>query len=226
MPDAQPDPRPDPPLVVDAFLDYHCPYSYRAVAWLDDLGPELVTVRHRLFALEQVDRDPDAAEWRLWEQPLDYRHYRDLPERRPLVAFLAAAIVEAAEPDEVARAFRLALYMARHDFARNVSDIDVVEQAGAIAGVRPGRIRDGIADPATQGAARRRIHEDWLAARSEYRIFGVPTLRLGGDRPFYLRLAGMVAREDGPRLLAALATIRTTPPGILEIKLPEPVPAG
>lgn len=214
------------PLAVELFLDYHCPYSYRAVAWLDDLGPELVAVRHRLFALEQVNRDPDAAEWRLWEQPLDYRHFRDIPERRPLIAFLATDIVERGEPDEVARAFRLALYMAKFDVGKDLSDLDVVEQAGAIAGVAAGRIREGIADPGSQATARRRIEEDWAAARSEYRIFGVPTIRLGRERPFYLRLAGMATLEDGPRLLQTLATVQATPPGILEIKLPEPVPAG
>ena len=89
MPDPDPDPVPDPqpgsPVTVHAFVDFHCPYSYRVVAWLDDLGPERVAVRHHLFAIEQVNRYPTATEWRLWEQPLDDRHWRDMPERHPLL---------------------------------------------------------------------------------------------------------------------------------------------
>lgn len=46
-------------------MDYHCLDSHRAVAWLDDLGPKMVDVHYRFFALEQVNRDPDATAWRI-----------------------------------------------------------------------------------------------------------------------------------------------------------------
>ena len=169
-------------IVVDAFVDFHCQYSYRVVAWLDDLGPEHVTVRHHLFAIEQVNRDATGMDWRLWDQPLDYRHWKDIPEKRPLLPFMAMAIVEASEPAQVARDFRLSLYMAKFDFGKDISDIDVVEVAGRMSGVAEGRLRAAIADPAESAAARASIQADFRLARSEYEIFGVPTLRLNGDR--------------------------------------------
>ena len=210
-------------IVVDAFVDFHCPFSYRVVAWLDDLGPERVIVRHHLFAIEQVNRDATGTDWRLWDQPLDYRHWKDIPEKRPLLPFMAMAIVEANEPAQVARDFRLSLYMAKFDFGKDISDIEVVEVAGRMSGVADGRLRAAIADRAESTAARARIEADFRLARSEYEIFGVPTLRLNGDRPMYLRLAGMVPVEDGPRLLETLLAVRSGPPEILELKLPDPV---
>ena len=210
------------PVAVDAFMDFQCPYSYRVVAWLDELGPERVTVRHHFFAIEQVNRDPAATEWRLWDQPLDYRHWRELPDRRPLLAFLAMAIVEATEPADVTQAFRLTLYMARFDFGKDISDLEVVEQAARMSGVAEGRIRTGLGDPAQEAAARGRIAADRALARGEFEIFGVPTLRLDGSRPVYTRLAGMVAPADAARLLETLVAVRDAAPEILELKAVEP----
>jgi hypothetical protein len=214
------------PVVVDAFVDFHCPFSYRIVSWLDDLGPERVTTRHHLFAIEQVNRDPTGDAWRLWEQPLDYRHWKDVPEKRPLLPFMAMAIVEAGEPVQVARDFRLSLYLAKFDFGKDLSDIDVVEVAGRMSGVAEGRIRAGIADPAVSAAARARIAADFGLARSEYEIFGVPTIRLDGDRPIYVKLAGMVPADAAPRLLETLLAVRAERPEILELKLPDPITTG
>lgn len=203
-------------------MDYHCPYSWRVVRWLDDLGPEQVAVRHRLFALEQVNRDATAGTWRLWEQPLDYIHYRERQDRRPLAAFLATAIIEVAEPLDVVRRFRRGVYAARIDERADISDIGVLEAAAAAAGAGPNRVRDGLADPGTVAAARARIAGDWAAARADFAIFGVPTLRIGPARPFYLRLARQVEPAAGGDLLRALVAFRAAAPDVLELKLPEP----
>jgi protein-disulfide isomerase-like protein with CxxC motif len=215
--------RPGQPVVLDAFVDFHCPFSYRIVAWLDDLGPERVTVRHHLLAIEQLNRDPTGTQWRLWDQPFDYRHFRDMPDRRPLLPFLAMAIVEAIEPPTVIRAVRLSMYMARFDFGKDLSDIEVIEQVAAMGGVAPRRLRAAIEDPVRQAEARSRIESDFRLARSDYAVFGVPTLRFAGDRPVYIRLERMVRFEDGPPLLDTIRAVRASPPGILELKLPEPL---
>lgn len=211
------------PVVVDAFVDFHCAFSYRIVAWLDDLGPERVTVHHHLFAIEQVNRDPTATGWRLWDQPLDYRHWKDIPDKRPLLSFLAMAIVEASEPADIAQSFRLLLYMAKFDAGKDIAQLDIVEQVARMSGVAEGRISAALADPVVEAAARARIAADWALARSEYAIFGVPTLRLDGGRPMYMRLADAVPPADGPRLLETLCAVRHGPPEILELKLAEPV---
>jgi predicted DsbA family dithiol-disulfide isomerase len=211
------------PLEVELFMDYHCPYSHRVVAWLDALGPDRVAVRHRLFALEQVNRDAAAAEWRLWEQPLDYVHYQERQHRRPLAAFLATAIVDAEELPGVARRFRAGVYAARFDERLDITDPAILDRIAAAAGADSNRVRAGLADARAVALARQRIAGDWAAARTGYAIFGVPTLRIGDDRPFYLRLARPVAPADGPGFLDALLAFRAAAPDVLELKLPEPV---
>lgn len=207
-------------------MDYHCPYSHRAVAWLDDLGPGRVAVAYRLFALEQVNHDASASEWRLWEQPLDYAQYRGRQDRRSLAPFLATAIVEADESPEAARRFRRAVYEARFGERADISDIGVLERAAAAAGADADRVRGGLANPGAVAAARRRIADDWAVARAEYAIFGVPTLRIDGGRPFYLRLGRILGPEEGPAFLHALLAFRAAAPDLLELKLPEPVGAA
>lgn len=211
------------PLRVELFMDYHCPYSYRVAGWLDDLGPARVAVRARLVALEQFNRDAAATEWRLWEQSIDYVHHRQRQNRRSLTAFLATAIVEAAEPAEVASRFRRDVYAARFIERDDIGDPAVLARLADVAGAAPRRIRDGFADPAAITVARRRLAEDWAAARSEYAIFGVPTLRFGTARPYYLRLADRVEPADGRRVLDALLAFRADVPDLLELKLPEPI---
>lgn len=211
------------PVDVELFMDYHCPYSYRVVAWLDALEPERVRVRHRLFALEQVNHDPAAEQWRLWEQPLDYAQYRGRQHRRSLAAFLATAIVEATEPRETARRFRLEVYAARFEARADIADVEVLERAAIAAGAVPGRVRDGLANPRAIIAARARIAEDWAAARAEFTIFGVPTVRFDASPPFYLRLARPVGPDAGPGFLDALLAFRAAALDVLELKLPEPL---
>ena len=217
---------PPVPLRVEIWMDYHCPYSHRVVAWLDDLGPTIVDVHYRFFALEQVNHDPDATAWRIWEQPLDYVQYRDRQHRRSLAAFLATAILEATEPDAVVRRFRRAVYAARFEAREDISDLAVLAAAADAAGGAHGALARGFGDASQVAAARARIAADWYAARAPWRIFGVPTLTLADAPPIYVRLAGLVAPKDGPRLLESILTFRAAAPGVLELKQPERVEPG
>lgn len=210
------------PVELDVFYDFHCPYCYRAIEWLDRLTPELVAPRHRLFALEQVNRDPEADDWRLWEQPLDYRHYRERQDRRPLAPFLAIAQVEAVEPAEVVRRFRLAVFAARFDEQEDITDVGRLAKALEASGGDAGRLRDRFEDAAADVAARVRISTDWTAARTEFSIFGVPTLRLEGvRRPFYLRLEQRLTEGDGREFWARFRDLVEESPFLLEIKAAE-----
>jgi predicted DsbA family dithiol-disulfide isomerase len=118
----------DGPVEVDVFYDFHCPYCFRAVEWLAALGPDVVQPAFRLFALEQVNRDPEARDWRLWEQPLDYEHYRGRQDRRPLAAFLAMTHVEATEPEDVATRFRIGVFAARFEDGEDITRLSVLER--------------------------------------------------------------------------------------------------
>jgi 2-hydroxychromene-2-carboxylate isomerase len=212
------------PLPIEATLwyDYQCPYSYRATAWLDGLGG-VVDVTYRCFPLEQVNRDADADTWRLWEQPLDYQHDRGRQDRRPLAAYLLTLVAaELADADAIRR-LRLAIYAARHDERRDIADMESLLAIADGAGLDRLALESALADPGALARARRQLADDWTDARSEYAVFGVPTISLDGGRPFYLRLARAPGPADSTGLLDRLLAIQAGATEVLELKLPEPI---
>jgi hypothetical protein len=214
----------DPPLDITVWYDYHCPFSHRAVEWLIGLAPERVRPRFRPFALEQVNRDPTAIDWRLWEQPLDYVHYRERQDRRPLHAFLATALLEAFEEPAVVDRFRLAVYRARFDDKADISDVDLLGRLAGDAGADAGRLAAAMADEAALTPGRAGLATAWADARSTWEIFGVPTLQPDGEPPFYLRLERLVEPgREATELLERVIGFRRDASFILELKLPEPV---
>jgi DSBA-like thioredoxin domain len=214
----------DRPLDLTVWYDYHCPYSHRAVEWLIGLGPGRVRPRFRPFPLEQVNRDATATSWRLWEQPLDYVHYRERPDRRPLHAFLATAVLEAFEQPEVVDRFRLTVYRARFDDKADISDIDLLVGLAAAAGGDAKRLGRAMADEAALTAARAGLAAAWADARATWEIFGVPTLEPAGARPFYLRLERLVVPgSEAFDLLERVMGLRREASLVLELKLPDPI---
>jgi predicted DsbA family dithiol-disulfide isomerase len=210
------------PVELTVWYDYHCPYSHRATDWLIGLGPEYVRPQFRPFPLEQVNRDATAMAWRLWEQPLDYVHYRERQDRRPLAAFLATALVEGTEPAAVVERFRLAVYRARFDDPADISDVGLLVRVAADVGADERRLARALADEASLVAPRAWLAQAWHEARSAYAIFGVPTLEPRGERPFYLRLERPVAPGHEARdLLERVLGLRRDASLVLELKLPE-----
>ena len=169
-------------------------------------------------------RDATAAEWRLWEQPLDYVHYRERQDRRPLHAFLATAVLEAVEAPATVDRFRLAVYGARFDDRVDISDVDLLVRLAAAAGADALRLGGAMADEASLAAARAGLATAWTDARATWEIFGVPTIEPFGERPFYLRLERLV--EPGPEaidLLGHVMGLRRDASLVLELKLPDPI---
>ena len=209
----------DRPTKLDLFYDFHCPYCYRAVDWIGGLGQDVVDAEYRLFALEQVNRDPGADGWRLWEQPLDYRHYRDRQDRRPLAPFLAMTHVEAVESADVAARYRLGVFALRFDEHEDITDIGRLAHALTEAGGDGHRLKERFDDAAADVAARVRIATDWEDARRDFLVFGVPTLRLEGvTRPYYLRLEQRLTPADGRAFWDRFVGLLVEAPYLLEIK--------
>ncbi len=209
----------DRPTKLDLFYDFHCPYCYRAVDWIGGLGRDVVDAEYRLFALEQVNRDPEADGWRLWEQPLDYRHYRDRQDRRPLAPFLAMTHVEAVESADVAARYRLGVFALRFDEHEDITDIGRLAHVLNEAGGDGHRLKERFDDAAADVAARVRIATDWEDARRDFLVFGVPTLRLEGvTRPYYLRLEQRLTPADGRAFWDRFVGLLVEAPYLLEIK--------
>ena len=212
------------PVELTVWYDYHCPYSFRATAWLIGLGPGRVRPRFRPFPLEQVNRDATAEAWRLWEQPLDYVHFRERPDRRPLAAFLATSVLEGAEAPEVVERFRLAVYRARFDDKADISDVALLVRLAAAAGADGQHLASAMADEAALAAPRAGLARAWSEARSTYAIFGVPTIEPAGEPPFYLRLERPVEPGlEAQDLLERVLGLRREASIVLELKLSEPV---
>lgn len=210
------------PLDLTVWYDYHCPYSHRAVEWLIGLGPGRVRPRFRPFPLEQVNRDATATEWRLWEQPLDYVHYRERQDRRPLQAFLATAVLEAQEAPEVVDRFRLAVYRARFDDAADISAVDLLVRLAGEAGADARRLAGALADEGALATARAGLATAWTDARATWEIFGVPTLEPDGEPPYYLRLERLVEPgSEAVALLGNVMSLRREASLVLEVKVPE-----
>lgn len=212
-------------IELELFYDYQCVYSNRVTHWLDALEVGTVEVVGRQFAQEQINRDPAAATWRLWEQPLDYEHHEGHARSRALAASLATASIEASETTEIARQFRLAVFEARWTDRRDVSDPTVLVELAAAVGADSAALADMLAGSGRSGAgrqeaARARIAADWAAARSDFAIFGVPTLRWDGHAPVYLRLDHTPDPDEGAELFACIVNLRERFPLVLELKVP------
>lgn len=206
------------------WYDYHCPYSFRATEWLIGLGPDRVRPRFRPFPLEQVNRDAMAEAWRLWEQPLDYVHYRDRQDRRPLAGFLATAVLEGAEAPEVVERFRLGVYRARFDDKADITDVGLLVRLATAAGADGPSLASAMADETALAAPRAGLAQAWSDARTAYTIFGVPTIEPAGEPPFYLRLERAVEPGlEAQDLLDRVLGLRREASIVLELKLPEPV---
>ena len=158
------------PLPVTVFFDYHCPYSDRVVRWLDLLTPERVAPDYRFFPLEQVNRDPTAETWRVWEQPLDYLHYRGRQDRRPLAPFLVSALVEAIAPGGPVATFRRLVLDARFDERRDITDLELLAALARAAGVDAERLDAALRDPHAVAAARERIEARWRELKVDYAL--------------------------------------------------------
>jgi hypothetical protein len=208
----------DPAVDVVAWIDFQCPYSERAVAWLDTLPSVVAQVRYRLFALEQVNRDPAATDWRIWEQPLDYAHDRGRPDRRSLAAFLVTTALERDEPPDMVRRFRRAAFDARFVEGADLSDLDLLQRVAVESGADGARLAAALADGAAMRDARERIASDWRDARWPYEVFGVPTLDLGAGAPVYVRLDRAPDADEGIELCRRLVALRRDVPWLLEVK--------
>ncbi len=185
--------------------DYLCPFARNAhehlVAALDDGAPWDVTFTP--FSLMQAHvEDGGTPVWDLEEKA------------RGLLALEAGVVVRDRFPDRF-RAAHVALFAARHDEGKEISDPDVVRSVLESAGVPAEQVFAEI----EKGWPLQNVRAEHEKAVSDYEVFGVPTFIVGGDAVF-VRLMTR-PRGDGKKARATIdrvADLLESHPELNELK--------
>jgi hypothetical protein len=150
--------------------DYLCPFARNAhehvVTALRDDAPWDVTFIPFSLMQSHVE-EGDTPVWELEEKA------------RGLLALEAGVVVRDKFPERFGAA-HLALFAARHDQGREISDPDVVRGALESAGV----LADEVFDEIAKGWPLDTVRAEHEKAVSDYEVFGVPTFVVGGDAVF------------------------------------------
>jgi 2-hydroxychromene-2-carboxylate isomerase len=194
-------------MPVICYIDYTCPYSYRARRWLRGVaaaGGDLA-VSWRTFSLKQANRDPDTAS--VFADP-----------RTASVSVLALALAHAARAAG-ADGFHDAVFDALHRDRRRLDPDDLAALAEA-AGV------DTAAFDRDRARWLQAAADEHHEAAARYGVFGTPTLVFDPRSVVFVKLATAPAGVQALRLWRALCTPARSHPELVEIKRPAPARRG
>lgn len=159
------------------------------------------------FPLEQVN-SVQGPEWKLWEQPDEYRS-------KGLWAFRAAEAARLQGPEPFER-FHYALLEARHADKKDVADRSVLLEVARQSGLDVARFERDLADRGLLA----RVAEDYKLGVEEHGVWGTPTFVFEGGQAAYLRVRPAPPDEEAVRLFEELAGVIRDRPYVLEIKRP------
>lgn len=175
-------------MEVNVFFDYTCPYSYRALPWIEAVvrGAGDVAVCWRTFSLKEANRDHGTP------SPFDDFEI-------PSISVLALALAQAAREADFDRYHR-SVFEAMHHDGRRLSEEELLALAAA-AGV--------------DVAAFERDRARWLAAVAQdhrdgvvhFGVFGTPTLVLDEGEVVFVKLASTPQRGQELGLWDSLRTV-------------------
>lgn len=171
--------------------DYRCPFAYNVhaaiVAALRD-GEDL-EVTFIPYSLDQSRLDPDDIP--IWDRP---------PEGRGsgMTAMLFGLAVRDHFPDRFPD-FHLAVFAARHEEARAITEESVLREVAASVDLDP----DAVAAIADDHATLARLASEHTAAVADHDVWGVPTF-ITATSATYVRLMERGRVEDLLRILDLL----------------------
>ena len=163
-------------------------------------------VRWHSFPLEQIN-NVQGPEWKLWEQPDEYRS-------RGLWAFRAGEAAKL-QGDEAFERFRMALLRARHVDKRDIADKAVLMETARESGLDLERFQRDLADRSLMA----RIGEDYNRGVEDHGIWGTPTLVFDDGHSAYLKMRPAPPVEDSTRVFEELRDVINRP-YVIEIKRP------
>ena len=199
--DAQP---PAPELTV--YIDFLCPWAYRAAMWLDDVEKAgRVRADWRFFSLSQNARYREGQGGRpVWETN---------PRAKGIPAF-TSAIAARRQGEDAYNRYRLALQKARHQDGMPVDELPTQLEAARRSGLDVSRFERDLDEADLEPLAR----EHAEAVRRG--IFGVPTLSWPEGRSYYLKITELIPKTRAVALYDAIEGVHRFGE-IVEIKTPE-----
>ena len=159
------------------------------------------------FPLEQVNTT-QGPEWKLWEQPDEYKS-------KGLWAFRAAEAARL-EGKEAFERFHIGLLRARHEEKWDISDRQIMIEVATRAGLNVERFRLGLANRSLLA----KIGEDYTRGVKEHGVWGTPTLVFNGQQAAYLKLRPAPPAEESVKLFEELFDIVYGRPYVIEVKRP------
>ena len=168
---------------------------------------ECLRIEWHSFPLEQVN-SIQGPEWKLWEQPDDYRS-------RGLWALRAGEAARRQGQDAFDR-FHIALLRARHEDGRDIADRVALAEVAREAGLDVGRFTRDLPDRRLLAA----IGEDYTRGEEQHGVWGTPTLVLNGGRAAYLKMRPAPPSEEAVSLFEGLFDLIHERPYVIEVKRP------
>ena len=159
------------------------------------------------FPLEQVNSG-QGPEWKLWEQPDEYKS-------RGLWAFRGGEAARL-QGGELFERFHIALLRARHGENWDIASFEVLIEVAKKAGLDVDRFRQDLSNRSLLA----KIGEDYMRGAKEHGIWGTPTLLFNGRQAAYLKLRPAPPPEESVKLFEELFDIIHGRPYVVEVKRP------
>jgi predicted DsbA family dithiol-disulfide isomerase len=159
------------------------------------------------FPLEQVN-STQGPEWKLWEQPDEYKS-------RGLWAFRGGEAARL-QGKELFERFHMALLRARHVENWDIASPEFLIEVAKKAGLDVDRFRQDL--PNRNLLAK--IGEDYIRGAKEHGIWGTPTLVFNGRQAAYLKMRPAPPPEESVKLFEELFDIIHDRPYVIEVKRP------
>lgn len=203
--------------VVTVFIDYSCPFVYRAAEWMDTLAEHAENppqINWRYFSLAQVNHKARDG-WKVWDAPAQDPEWGEQRYARALRFFWASAAAKEQGPAAFHR-FHLALVRAIHADKIEFPSFEPILEVAQGVGLNMDQF---IADIANQDLLQQ-LAEDHTAAE-EYEVFGVPTFHFAGAEPAYLKLKRLLEPEEAVDFWDVYRHLIAERPYVAEIKRPQ-----
>ena len=174
---------------------------------MKDVYGDRLRIEFYSFPLEQVNTI-QGPEWKLWEQPDEYKS-------KGLWA-LRAGEAARLQGKEAFERFHIALLRARHVEKRDIADLEVLIEVAIEAGLDGDRFPQDLSNRSLMA----KNGEDYTRGVEEHGVWGTPTLVFNGRQAAYLKLRPAPPSEESVKLFEELFAIIHGRPCVIEVKRP------